>query len=91
MWSNGFMTTDIFGVGFNPKSQRQSLLFHAQLREDEDVIQRDFFQEVVASRRTTVTGSHVRLQQEDIVVSFERTQFGDVLGRFPIHNLTVIE
>src|SRR5205814_196142 len=67
------------------------LTAYPQLRQHERIIERDLFQVIVASGRAAMAGSHVGLEQQDVLVGLERAQLGHVFGRFPVHYLAIVE
>src|SRR6185295_19465858 len=63
----------------------------AHLPEHEGVIKRRFMNRVVASRSSAVSGPHVHLQDERVLVGLEIPQLGHELRSFPIRHLTIVE
>src|SRR5581483_8257709 len=67
-------------------------LRNPELAEQECVIKSRILQPVIPARGPAVPARYQPdLEQQRVVVSLHRPQFGDILCRLPVHHLTVIE
>jgi hypothetical protein len=67
------------------------LLSDPHLLHDEGIRERSLLQGIVAAGRAAVAGCHVALEEQGLAALLERSQLGDILGRFPVHHLAVVQ
>ena len=67
-------------------------LIDPQLPQHKSVLEGDVVQRVVTAALAAVAGRfHIYLENQRVGIGFGGAKFGDVLRRFPIHDLAVVE